>query len=62
MQGVGHVGYYLTKYLTEAGAKVFVCDINESRVERAVDELGAEAVPMDQIYDADANVFSPCAL
>ena len=40
VQGVGHVGYYLTKYLTEAGAKVFVCDINESRVERAVDELG----------------------
>jgi leucine dehydrogenase len=62
VQGVGHVGYYLTKYLTEAGAKVFVCDINESRVERVVDELGAEAVPMDQIYDVDANVFSPCAL
>jgi leucine dehydrogenase len=62
VQGVGHVGYYLTKYLREAGAKVFVCDINEARVERAVDELGAEAVPMEQIYDADANVFAPCAL
>jgi len=62
VQGVGHVGYYLTKYLREAGAKVFVCDINENRVERAVDELGAEAVPMEQIYDTDAKVFAPCAL
>ncbi|KPK57975.1 MAG: Glu/Leu/Phe/Val dehydrogenase dimerization domain-containing protein [Gammaproteobacteria bacterium] len=62
VQGVGSVGYYLTKYLREAGAKVMVCDINENRVERAVDELGAEAVPMDQIYDTDARVFAPCAL
>ncbi len=62
VQGVGHVGYYLTKYLREAGAKVFVCDINETRVEQAVDELGAEAVPLDQIYEVDAKVFSPCAL
>jgi leucine dehydrogenase len=62
IQGCGHVGYYLTKYLREAGAKVMVCDINEARVERAVVELGAESVPMDQIYDVDANVFAPCAL
>lgn len=62
VQGVGHVGFYLTKYLRETGAKVFVCDINEARVETAVDELGAEAVSMDQIYDVDAQVFSPCAL
>jgi len=62
IQGCGHVGYYLTKYLREAGAKVFVCDINDSRTERAVDEFGAEAVPMEQIYDVDADVFAPCAL
>ncbi len=62
VQGVGHVGYYLTKLLREAGAKVFVCDINETRVERAVEELGAEAVSMDEIYDVDAKVFAPCAL
>ncbi|MEJ2514342.1 MAG: Glu/Leu/Phe/Val dehydrogenase dimerization domain-containing protein [Gammaproteobacteria bacterium] len=62
VQGVGSVGYYLTKFLSEAGAKVFICDINATRVEHVVDEFGAEAVPMDQIYDVDANVFSPCAL
>jgi leucine dehydrogenase len=62
VQGVGSVGSYLTKFLSEAGAKVFVCDISPDRVQQCVDEYGAEAVSMDEIYDVDANVFSPCAL
>ena len=62
VQGAGQVGYHLVKALRAAGAKVFVTDINEDRVEHVVDECGAEAVPMAQIYDVEANVFSPCAL
>lgn len=62
VQGAGQVGYHLVKLLREAGAKVFVTDINDERVEQVVDECGAEAVSMAQIYDVDADVFSPCAL
>jgi leucine dehydrogenase len=62
VQGAGQVGYHLVKMLRASGAKVFVTDINEERVEQVVDECGAEAVPMSQIYDVDAHVFSPCAL
>lgn len=62
VQGAGHVGYHLIKHLREAGAKVFVTDINEQRLEQVVDECGAEAVPMSQIYDVEATVFSPCAM
>jgi leucine dehydrogenase len=62
VQGAGQVGYHLTRLLREAGAKVFVTDINEERVEQVVDEYRAEAVPMSQIYDVQADVFSPCAL
>jgi leucine dehydrogenase len=62
VQGAGQVGYHLIRALRQAGAKVFVTDINEDRVEQVVNECGAEAVPMSQIYDVDANVFSPCAL
>ncbi|HEY8540007.1 MAG TPA: Glu/Leu/Phe/Val dehydrogenase dimerization domain-containing protein [Steroidobacteraceae bacterium] len=62
VQGAGQVGHHLVKSLREAGAKVFVTDINEQRVEALVDEYGAEAVPMSHIYDVDATVFSPCAL
>ncbi|MCG8432890.1 MAG: Glu/Leu/Phe/Val dehydrogenase family protein, partial [Gammaproteobacteria bacterium] len=52
---------HIVKTLREAGAKVFVTDINEDRVQRCV-ELGAEAVNMDDIYDTDAKVYVPCAL
>ena len=62
VQGAGQVGYHLIKLLRREGAKVFVTDIAEDRVEHVVDEFGAEAVPMSQIYDVDATVFSPCAL
>ncbi|HET7307307.1 MAG TPA: Glu/Leu/Phe/Val dehydrogenase dimerization domain-containing protein [Gammaproteobacteria bacterium] len=61
VQGAGHVGGHLIKHLRDEGAKVFVCDLNEERVQEMVD-LGAEAVAMDDIYDCDAKVFSPCAL
>jgi leucine dehydrogenase len=50
------------KLLRERGAKVFVTDINKELVQKAVDDHGAEAVAPDQIYDVDADVYSPCAL
>ncbi len=62
VQGVGHVGMEYVKLLREQGAKVFVTDINQDAVDRAVEELGCEAVGLDDIYDVDADVFSPCAL
>lgn len=61
IQGVGHVGFHVVRQLCEAGAKVFVTDMNDERVQKCV-ELGAEAVAMDDIYDVDAKVFVPCAL
>ena len=62
VQGVGHVGMEYVKLLRERGAKVFVTDINNELVQRAVDDYGAEAVACEQIYDVDADVYSPCAL
>ncbi len=62
VQGLGHVGSEFVKLLSERGAKVFVTDINKDRVDRVVSEYGAEAVGLDEIYDVDADVYSPCAL
>jgi leucine dehydrogenase len=62
VQGTGHVGYYLCKYLSEEGAKLVVTDIDEQRVRRVVDEFGARAVEPDAIYGVEAQVFAPCAL
>jgi leucine dehydrogenase len=62
VQGVGHVGMEFVKLLHERGAKIFVTDINKEAVQRAVDEYGCEAVALDDIYDVDADVYSPTAL
>jgi leucine dehydrogenase len=62
VQGAGHVGLEFIKLLREQNAKVFVTDINKSLVQRAVDEYGCTAVGVDEIYDVDADVYSPCAL
>jgi leucine dehydrogenase len=61
VQGLGHVGVHVVKTLRDSGAKVFVTDMNQDRVQVCVD-MGAEAVGLDDIYDVDANVFVPCAL
>ncbi|MCP4870957.1 MAG: Glu/Leu/Phe/Val dehydrogenase [Proteobacteria bacterium] len=62
VQGVGNVGYHLVKYLTDEGAKTIITDVDEARLERCRDEFGSTVVSPDAIYDAEADVFSPCAL
>ncbi|MBS0215552.1 MAG: Glu/Leu/Phe/Val dehydrogenase [Proteobacteria bacterium] len=62
VQGLGHVGMEFVKLLKERGAKIFVTDINKQLVDKAVSEYGAEAVGLDEIYDVNADVYSPCAL
>ena len=62
VQGVGNVGYHLCRYLSDAGAKLVVADIDEARVKRASDEFGASAVGLDDIVSCKADVLAPCAL
>ncbi|UCF18951.1 MAG: Glu/Leu/Phe/Val dehydrogenase [Gemmatimonadota bacterium] len=62
VQGVGHVGYYLCENLAAEGAKLIVTDIHQDRINRTVDDFGAEAVKTDEIYGVDADIFAPCAL
>jgi leucine dehydrogenase len=62
VQGVGHVGYYLSKYLSEAGAKLLIADIDQDKVKRVCDEFGATAVDLNEILFQQADVVAPCAL
>ncbi|NIP77886.1 MAG: leucine dehydrogenase [Gemmatimonadetes bacterium] len=62
VQGVGHVGYYLCEDLHAEGARLIVTDIDGDRVQRVVDDFGAEAVDADAIYGVEAEIFAPCAL
>src|SRR3989442_6884567 len=36
--------------------------IDAQRVKRVVEEVGAQAVATDAIYDVPADIFAPCAL
>ncbi|MBY6035567.1 branched-chain amino acid dehydrogenase [Fictibacillus nanhaiensis] len=62
VQGVGHVAYTLCKHLHEEGASLIVTDINKEAVQRAVEDFGAKAVEIDEIYSVDCDIFAPCAL
>jgi leucine dehydrogenase len=62
IQGVGHVGEYLAKKLHAAGAKLILTDVNVEALRRVAAETNAEIVAPSAIFDADADVFAPCAL
>ncbi|MFE1243993.1 branched-chain amino acid dehydrogenase [Fictibacillus sp. NPDC058756] len=62
VQGVGHVAYTLCKHLHEEGASLIVTDINKEAVQRAVEDFGAKAVDIEDIYSVDCDIFAPCAL
>lgn len=62
VQGLGHVGYDLANQLRLAGAELVVTDIDKTALTRAEKELGAKVVSLDEIYDADVDIYAPCAL
>jgi leucine dehydrogenase len=62
VQGVGAVGRHLVDHLARAGAKIFICDIDEDNIRRVASEHKVEVVPADKIFDIEADIFAPCAL
>ena len=62
VQGLGNVGFELCRQLHEAGAHLWVSDIVESAVQRAVSQFAAKRVTPEAIYALDVDVFAPCAL
>ena len=62
VQGLGSVGYALCRHLADAGARLFVTDIDAGAIGRATAEFGATPVAPDAIYGVEADVFAPCAL
>ncbi|HEX7113671.1 MAG TPA: Glu/Leu/Phe/Val dehydrogenase dimerization domain-containing protein [Steroidobacter sp.] len=62
IQGLGAVGWRVAERLKAAGAELVVADIREEVVQRACRELGAVALPVDQIHKANVDIYSPCAM
>lgn len=62
IQGVGHVGAYLADKLHAAGARLVITDVNQQALDEVAARTGATVVAPDAIFDAQAEVFAPCAL
>jgi len=62
IQGLGHVGFYLARYLVGDGATVYGADVNRANLDRAVKELGVCAVKPDEILSLEVDILAPCAM
>ena len=62
IQGLGSVGRRLAEILHGAGAKLYVTSRDQVKIDKAVADLGAIPVSLDEIYGLDCDVFSPCAI
>jgi len=62
IQGAGHVASHLADYISKEGAKIYITDIYSDKAEETAKKTGAEVVDPDDIYNVDAEIFSPCAL
>ncbi|MEC8665741.1 MAG: Glu/Leu/Phe/Val dehydrogenase [Pseudomonadota bacterium] len=63
VQGLGAVGYDLCRRLDAEGAKLIVTDIQQASLDRAVSEFkDVTVVEPDALFDADVDIFAPCAM
>lgn len=62
IQGIGNVGFRLAKHLRDAGAELWVYDIHEDNLRRAVDQLGAKPAAAENILYLPVDVVAPCAM
>ena len=66
IQGLGKVGFKVATGLLEAGAHIYVTDINEESLQ-AIEAVAAkttgkvQVVANEEIYAQDADIFVPCA-
>jgi leucine dehydrogenase len=62
VQGAGHVAKYLCEHLYKEGALIYLTDIVETKIKKVLKSVKAEVVKPEEIYDTDADIFSPNAL
>jgi leucine dehydrogenase len=49
-------------HLKDAGAKVYIADINEAKLKETTEKYGAEVIALDNMWNLDMDIYAPCAL
>jgi leucine dehydrogenase len=62
VQGAGGVGSALAEHLANAGASVLVADIDSARADAVAARVHGKAVAVDGVFEADCDVYAPCAV
>lgn len=62
IQGLGKVGYALGEQLHAAGAELIVSDLDQGKVQLAMDQWGARPVAAEALLATPCDIFSPCGL
>lgn len=62
VQGIGKVGEALVENLTNEGAKVYIDDINQERLEEIRDKYSVSIYTGDNLYAEEMDIYAPCAL
>lgn len=62
VEGIGNVGEALVEHLSNEGAKVYIADINQNRLEEIRDKYSVEIYGGNNLYAEPMDIYAPCAL
>lgn len=62
VQGLGKVGYSLAAQLHAAGVELLVSDLDQGKVQLAIEEWGARPVASEALLGTPCDIFAPCGL
>ncbi len=62
IQGLGHVGSNLVKYLAEQGVRLVVADIDSKKVDSVSGKYQCQVSDPETIHTVECDVFAPCAM
>jgi len=62
VEGVGGVGVPLARRLAEGGARLVLADLDAAKAAALAQEIGAQTVPLPDVYSTECDVYAPCAV
>ena len=62
IQGLGHVGYNVAKFIAEEDAEIAATDLDQDELEKAKTEFGIKILHPDAWETEKADIFCPCAM